>query len=199
MFYIRDVPQEVRVDKFMSSQELHNWMQQPQPLQLIDVRSPSEFAAGHIPQAVNIPLEELASRRNDLGAAPVVLICLGGQRAGIAAERLAAFGLEPAVLTGGTKAWKEAGLPLVQTQRSGWALERQVRLVAGFLALLGAVLALTVNPLWAWLSAAIGAGLTFAGLSGNCPMATVLGKMPWNKRVANVAPACGCDAGEAKK
>ena len=64
-----------------------------------------------------------------------------------------------------------------------WALERQVRLVAGIIALTGAVLALTVSTSWACLSGLAGLGLTMAGLTDFCPMATLLARMPWNRPV----------------
>ncbi len=150
--------------------------------QLIDVRSPSEFASGHIPGAVNIPLDQIESRLADLSSAtPIVLICQMGKRARMAAGLLEPCQLHLSVLEGGTSAWIQAGLPIVQSVRSRWSLERQVRLGAGLLVLIGAALALTVNPHWLFLSAFIGLGLTFAGLTDICPMAEILGRMPWNK------------------
>ena len=71
---------------------------------LVDVRSPAEFAAGHIPGAVNIPMEQIESRLDDLNPnGPVILICQTGQRA-----RMTAALLEPchrlvAVLDGGAQ------------------------------------------------------------------------------------------------
>ena len=59
---------------------------------------------------------------------------------------------------------------------------RQVRLGAGLLVLTGAALAFTVDVNWLFLSAFVGGGLTFAGLTDICPMAEILGKMPWNGR-----------------
>jgi hypothetical protein len=85
------------------------------------------------------------------------------------------------VLEGGTKAWIDAGLPVVASVRTRWSLERQVRLGAGLLVLAGAILALTVNPGWLFLCGFVGLGLTFAGLTDICAMGIILGKMPWNK------------------
>jgi hypothetical protein len=53
--------------------------------------------------------------------------------------------------------------------------------VAGSLVLLGVILSQTVAPGWIWLSGFVGAGLTFAGISGFCGMARLLAAMPWNK------------------
>jgi rhodanese-related sulfurtransferase len=151
--------------------------------QLIDVRSPSEFASAHIPGAVNIPMDQIESRLADLSStSPIILICQMGKRARMTAALLDPCRLQISVLDGGTNAWIQAGLPVVTSVKTRWSLERQVRLGAGLLVLTGAALALTVNPRWLFLSAFIGLGLTFAGLTDLCPMAEILGKMPWNAR-----------------
>jgi hypothetical protein len=61
-----------------------------------------------------------------------------------------------------------------------WSLERQVRVVAGSLVLLGILLSL-VHPAFLGLSAFVGAGLIFAGVTDYCGMALLLARMPWNK------------------
>lgn len=61
---------------------------------------------------------------------------------------------------------------------------RQVQIVAGALVLLGALLAWSVDPAFLALSAAVGGGLAFAGISGSCLMARILGHMPWNRQPA---------------
>lgn len=157
-----------------------------QPLaqaRLIDVRSPSEFASGHIAGAINIPMDQIESRLADLGSGPIVLICQMGKRARMTANLLEPCQRQIAVLEGGTAAWIQAGLPVVTSVKTRWSLERQVRLGAGLLVLLGATLALAINPRWLFLSAFIGMGLTFAGLTDLCPMAEILEKMPWNARI----------------
>jgi len=55
-----------------------------------------------------------------------------------------------------------------------------VRLIAGLIVLVGAALAVTLDVRWAYLSAFVALGLTFAGFSDICPMGILLGKMPWN-------------------
>jgi rhodanese-related sulfurtransferase len=168
------------VPQFITVSELRS--KQPLQVQLIDVRSPSEFAAGHIPGAANIPMDQIESRLEDLcPAIPVVLICQAGKRACISADLLAHKNREILVLEGGTHAWINSGLPVVACVKTRWSLERQVRLIAGVLVLAGSLLALTANAGWIYLSAFIGAGLTFAGLTDFCPMAILLGKMPWNR------------------
>jgi rhodanese-related sulfurtransferase len=149
---------------------------------LVDVRSGSEFASGHIPSAVNIPLDQIEARLDDLGRnLPILLICQSGTRARIAAGLLEPCQRQISVLEGGTKAWIDAGLPVVASVKTRWSLERQVRLGAGLVVLTGAFLALTVNSGWLFLCGFVGLGLTFAGLTDICAMGMILEKMPWNK------------------
>jgi rhodanese-related sulfurtransferase len=153
------------------------------PSLLVDVRSSSEFAAGHIPGAVNIPMDQIESRLDDLSAdVPIILTCQTGKRAQISAGLLAPCQRQITVLEGGTKAWIDAGLPVVASVKTRWSLERQVRLGAGLLGLVGTILALAVNPRWVLLCGFVGLGLTFAGLTDLCPMAAILEKMPWNRQ-----------------
>ncbi len=162
--------------------ELKQKISQGERLQLIDVRSSGEFSAGHIPQAVNMPMEQVEARLDDLQkAAPVVLICQSGNRASMTCEFLLPYRDDVMVLEGGTSAWIEEGLPVIGSTASRWSLERQVRLVAGALVLTGAILSLTVNQAWVYLSLCVGAGLVFAGLTNICGMAAVFALMPWNK------------------
>jgi hypothetical protein len=81
---------------------------------------------------------------------------------------------------GGTLACVEAGLP-VKTGKKAISLERQVRIAAGSLVLVGAALGFFVHPYWIGLSAFVGAGLVFAGVTDTCGMAIMLGRMPWNQ------------------
>jgi rhodanese-related sulfurtransferase len=165
----------------ISATTLRQRIQAKENLQLVDVRSPGEYAAGHVPCAVNIPLEQLEARLPDLSASSqVVLICESGQRARAAAGWLCDRD-DVVVLEGGTKGWREAGYPVVQTVSSRWSLERQVRFGAGLLVLTGTLLAALIDPNWVYLAMFIGAGLTLAGLSGICPMGMVLARLPWNR------------------
>ena len=154
----------------------------PGRYQWIDVRSPGEFAAGHIPGAVNIPMDQIEARVDDLlPAAEIVLVCQAGKRARMVAGLLAPCRSDLTVLEGGTTAWAAAGLPLVASVKSRFSLERQVRLTAGLLVLTGVLLSLMVSQHWIYLAAFVGAGLTFAGLTDICPMAGLLIRMPWNR------------------
>lgn len=151
-------------------------------LQLVDVRSASEYASGHIPGAVNIPMDQIESRMADLDQkGSIVLVCQSGKRARMAAGFLEPCGKDLLVLAGGTSAWANAGMPLVANMKTRWSLERQVRLGAGLLVLVGVILALTANFNWIYLAGFIGLGLTFAGLTDFCPMAILLALFPWNR------------------
>lgn len=153
------------------------------PNLLVDVRSGSEFAAGHIPTAVNIPIDQIEARLEDLNIElPITLVCQTGTRARMTANLLESCQRQITILEGGTKAWIEAGLPVVASVKTRWSLERQVRLGAGTLVLIAAILALAVNPLWILLCGFVGLGLTFAGLTDICGMAIILEKLPWNRQ-----------------
>lgn len=81
---------------------------------LVDVRTAGEFAGGHVPGAVNIPLDEITSRTEELKAAEgadLYLICQSGGRSGRAAGQLEALGWNTVNVTGGTGAWIAAGNP----------------------------------------------------------------------------------------
>ena len=69
------------------------------------------------------------------------------------------------------------------TQR--WAMDRQVRMTAGSLVLLGFIGSKLASPKLGYLSAGIGAGLVYSAASNSCAMASVLSKMPWNKASTN--------------
>jgi rhodanese-related sulfurtransferase len=148
----------------------------------IDVRSATEFAAGHIPAAINIPMDEIECRLSDLPRERVVLVCQAGKRAEMTRAMLDGKVGDLVVLSGGTDAWQAAGLPLVASTRTRWALERQVRLGAGLMVLTGIFLGFFVNPAWYWLAGFVGGGLVVAGTTNFCGMAYLLALLPWNRR-----------------
>lgn len=75
---------------------------------LVDVRTPGEFASGHIKGAVNIPLGELSGRAGELGdkGGAVVLYCRSGHRSGQAARQLKAIGFTSLHDLGPMSAWR---------------------------------------------------------------------------------------------
>jgi rhodanese-related sulfurtransferase len=157
--------------------------------QWIDVRSPGEYASGHIPGAINIPMDQIEARLDDLlPSMPILLVCQAGKRARMVAGLLEPCRSDVTVLEGGTAAWAAAGQPLVTSVKSRFSLERQVRLIAGLLVLISVLSALTLNRNWIFLAAVVGAGLTFAGLTDICMMASLLIRMPWNQPRLTRAP-----------
>jgi rhodanese-related sulfurtransferase len=167
--------------------------------QIVDVRTASEFASGHIPCAVNIPMDQFDARRKDLRLEDgVVLACAAGSRAQIVAGWLPESA-NVQVLEGGTEAWIKEGLDVVTSARTRWSLERQVRLGAGLMVLAGTALAVTGVSWGVWLAMFVGAGLTFAGATDICMMGILLAKMPWNQARAtdcakNANSCCGIKA-----
>jgi len=158
-------------------------------LTLLDVRTPVEFAEVHVPQARNVPLDQfdpktlLASGQLSKDQ-PAYILCRSGARATKAAEKFAKEGLDNAVVVeGGTLAWIEAGLPVNRGTAKVISLERQVRIAAGSLVLAGVLLAIFVHPYFIGISAFVGAGLIFAGITDWCGMGLLLAKLPWNTKV----------------
>ena len=150
-------------------------------VELIDVRTPAEFREQHAAGARNVPLDRLAPDALEKSAGPLYVICRSGGRAEQACRKLIAAGHAGAVsVEGGTLAWERAGLPVVRGKKAV-SLERQVRIAAGALVLLGAVLALAVSEWFALLPAFIGVGLVFAGVTDTCGMGMLLARMPWNQ------------------
>ncbi len=80
--------------------------------QLIDVREPHEFVAGHAVGAINIPLGTVESAALSDPAAPVYVICQTGGRSARATQALSAQGVDAVNVEGGTSAWIVAGLPI---------------------------------------------------------------------------------------
>jgi rhodanese-related sulfurtransferase len=152
---------------------------------VIDVRTPVEFVEVHVPQARSVPLDELKPSSLQLQKdQPVYLLCRSGQRAAKAAEKFAKEGfLHPIVVEGGTLAWIEANLPVTRSAVKVMSLERQVRIVAGSLVFIGVALGWFVHHGFYGLSAFVGAGLVFAGVTDFCGMGLLLARMPWNKKV----------------
>ncbi|MEI8213439.1 MAG: rhodanese-like domain-containing protein [Planctomycetota bacterium] len=151
---------------------------------IVDVRTPGEFRSVHIDGAVNIPIDSVSadSIRSALHANPKELwvVCQKGSRSARACEKLLQEGLHVLSIDGGTEACIASGIPVVRG-RGAISIDRQVRIVAGGLTLLGVVLGALVNPAFYGLSAFIGGGLVFAGVSDWCGMAKLLAVFPWNR------------------
>lgn len=165
--------------------ELGALLQQGRAIELIDVRTPAEFRSVHVSVARNVPLDQLdptavMQSRKGASGEPLYVVCHAGSRSLQACAKFEQAGFTNVVnVEGGTKACVAAGLP-VERGKAALSLDRQMRMVAGSLVVIGAALAWWVNPAFIGLSAFVGAGLIFAGATDICPMIGLLARMPWN-------------------
>lgn len=174
--------------------ELGERLRRGDPVDLIDVRTSMEFRTVHAQPARLVPLntldpETVMEGRDGSGEPPLYVICQTGGRSRKAVERFQGAGYANVVnVEGGTLAWEAAGLPVIRGEKA-ISLERQVRIAAGSLVLLGTILGAVVHPAWLGLSGFVGAGLIFAGVTDTCGMGMLLARMPWN-RVGAEGPSC---------
>jgi rhodanese-related sulfurtransferase len=89
---------------------------------LLDVREPDEWAAGHAPEAIHLPLGQLATRLAEVPPGSVVVVCRSGGRSARATAVLLADGREARNLAGGMQAWAAAGLPVLNDAGSPGAV-----------------------------------------------------------------------------
>lgn len=151
---------------------------------LVDVREDFEHASERIDSAKNHPLSTLDCDmlRELYPNQKIVFHCRTGGRSSDAASRFAKDDENTFHLAGGIENWKATGKPVIRSASAPKLdIMRQVQIIAGSLILLGVILGLTIHIGFIGLSAFVGAGLAFAGLTGWCGMALLLGKMPWNK------------------
>jgi len=157
------------------------------PLDLVDVRTPAEYRAAHLPDARLIPADRVNA--NDVkrtrpadADGPTYVICKSGGRSKSAIDKLAKQdpSLDLVLVEGGTDAAVEQGLDVVRGKQTV-SLERQVRIAAGTLVALGVLAGATLSPWWLVLPAFVGCGLVFAGVTDTCGMAMLLANMPWNR------------------
>ena len=150
---------------------------------LVDIREPDEFPRSHIMGAQSQPLSTWEKAHLSVDPdADVIFTCRSGTRTAGACDRLAArVSGDAFVLDGGLDAWAKAGLPVATNADAPMEIMRQVQIAAGSLVLIGVLLGFLVTPAWFALAAFVGAGLTFAGVSGFCGMARLLMLAPWNR------------------
>lgn len=150
---------------------------------VIDVRTPAEYKREQIVGVMNIPLDDIENYVDTLRNYKRVYVhCASGNRSGQACAKLTALGLDNIVnVQGGISAWKDAGFNVQVNKSAPLPIMQQVQIVAGSLVVLGVILSLLINPVFIALSAFVGAGLVFAGVSGVCTMGLILARMPWNR------------------
>ena len=153
---------------------------------LIDVREPDEFKTEHIPYALSLPLgqiTELFQTLNIPHGTDIIFQCQKGMRGEKACVILSKENCPHKIynIEGGLIAWKEAGLPLVQSNSTTISLFRQVQIIIGFLILSLVIIGFQGIPVLFAVAGLLGGALFFAGISGWCGLALLLSKMPWNK------------------
>ncbi len=177
--------------------ELHELLDENADVELLDVRTPGEHAAAHVPGARLLPLDDLHPpaflNQRRAPEKPIYVICQTTRRARKAIKKFQSAGFDRCVLVeGGTQAWLAAGLPVNRGASTVLPLMRQVHIAVGLISGTGAVLALTVNPHFAFVPLFTGCGLLVAGLTGFCGLALLLAKMPWN-RLGKARANAGCE------
>ncbi len=160
---------------------------------ILDVRERDEFANEHVENSINVPLSQFTlvapGVLNQLKERDVWILCRSGNRAKLAAAQIQQLGyadkISARVYGGGIIEWKRQGKPVVLKSRSRLPIMRQVQLIAGSVVLSTTLLGAFLNPWFLVVTGFFGAGLTVAGATGFCGMATLLSHMPWNR----VAPS----------
>jgi rhodanese-related sulfurtransferase len=166
------------------AREVSAWIERGEAT-MVDVREGFEHAAERIRGSRHHALGELDpdELRDLYPGQRLVFQCKTGRRAADAAGRYRrATGEKPYCLAGGIEGWKDAGLETVRSASAPrMPIMRQVQMIAGSLVLVGVVAGVLATPWALALSAFVGGGLLFAGASGWCGMAKLLGRMPWNR------------------
>ena len=186
----------------ISPRDLAAKRQNGEPVEVIDVRTPVEFREVRAANARNVPLDSLdphaiMNARNCLVDEPLYVICKSGTRGAKAQQKFVDAGFMNVInVEGGTEAWVNAGLPVVRGKKA-MSLERQVRIAAGFIVLVGSLMGFFVHPFFIGISAFVGAGLMFAGITDSCAMGMLLAKMPWNQ-VQDDGACCTVTQSETK-
>lgn len=151
---------------------------------IVDIRSSDEYQREHIPNSVNLTVEQL--KQTDLNQwqdKTVIFHCKLGHRTKQAQTIIEKFNCQAKYcLAEGIEQWKRCGLSTIKNDKAPLELVRQVHIVAGSLILLSLLLTYFVSLYFIGLTALVGFGLTFAGLTGFCGMAKLLQKLPYNKR-----------------
>jgi len=177
----------------ISPEALHRLSEAGRPIELIDVRTPAEHRAVHAKGARCVPLDVLdpkaiVAERTGGKDDPVYMLCRSGARARQACERLIHAGFSNVVLVeGGTLAWERAGLPVTRGVKT-ISLPCQVQIVAGSLIVLGVALGAFAHPAVLAVPAVVGAGLIYTGVTDDCVMARLLGRLPWNRAADRGGP-----------
>ena len=174
--------------KFVQAEEVKTWNGR-----ILDVRSEKEYAGKRlVRESLCVPLDRLMREAAQWDPnEPLVLICESGVRSADGVRRLNQAGFrDVATVQGGLRACKRAGVEII-VNRVQLPIIRQVLIVAGILVLSGLALS-RLNPWFLLIDLLVGCGMVFSGITGICPMAYLLERMPWNR-------CGGCASGSLKE
>lgn len=169
----------------ISPQQAHEWLSSGEAV-LVDVREPDEFKAEHIACAVSLPLSNICNTLKQMHipeGRKIIFQCLRGKRGEQACAIVPTMNATYDVynIHGGIDAWKNEGLPIVSSNGARLSIFRQVQIVVGLLILMFVLLGYSGQSWGFAMAGFFGAALAFAGITGWCGLAIVLGRMPWNK------------------
>ncbi len=103
---------EVDLDTFAAARE--------QDPEVIDVREPTEYVAGHVPGARLIPMTQLPARIDEISKdRPVYVLCASGNRSAAMTDFLRQAGFDAYSVAGGTKGWLHTGREVIEGRGSG--------------------------------------------------------------------------------
>jgi rhodanese-related sulfurtransferase len=171
--------------EMISPRDASSLLEQDPQTRILDVRSALEFSQVHIEHSLNIPIDMISAKINELSQSKqnYLVLCHTGNRAAMAADMLIQSGIHTVkVMEGGIIRWQKEKLPVIKGQ-AGMSLERQVRLIAGSLVLLGIMMSWLLHWAFIFVSVFVSSGLIYAGLTDNCLMGMLLMKLPYNKKL----------------
>lgn len=156
---------------------------------IIDVRERDEYELEHVRDSINVPLSVFTTVvpgvLNQLKDRKIQFMCRSGMRAQQALEQAKGLGFNDthtySVYPGGIMAWKDSGQAVQSAGKAPLPLMRQMQIVMGVLFVIFAGLGTFVNPWFSLVTMVFGVGLFMAGATGNCAVAGVLARAPWNK------------------
>ncbi len=154
-------------------------------VKLLDVRSALEFVQAHIKDSLNVPIDIIPAKIDELSRSKqgYIVFCRTGNRSPMAADMLMQAGIPNVkLMEGGITRWQKEGLPVIKGA-GGMSLERQVRLIAGSLVLSGIILSWLLHWAFIFISIFVCCGLIYSGLTDTCLMGMLLMKLPYNKKL----------------
>lgn len=171
--------------EMVTPKEALELVEKGQQVRLLDVRSALEFSEVHIKDSINVPIDMLPAKVNDLSQSKesYIVLCRTGNRSPMAADMLMQSGIHGVkVMQGGMTRWQKERLLIIKGV-GGISLERQVRIIAGSLILLGISLSWFFHWAFIFISVFVSCGLIYAGFSDNCLMGMLLMELPYNRKL----------------